>query len=39
MLMYKVGVSSIIFIFYKIRLKGYSVDINKTLMFIGGYEK
>ena len=26
------------FIFYKIRLKGYSDDLVKTLMFIGGYE-
>ena len=39
MLMYKVGVSSITFIFYKIRLKGYSEDIIKPLMLIGGYEK
>ena len=39
MLMYNVGVSSIIFIFYKIRLKGYSDDIVKTLVFIGGHVK
>ena len=39
MLMYKVDVSSIIFIFYMIRLKGYSTDIVKTLVFIDGYVK
>ena len=38
MLMNKVGVSSIIFQIYKIRLKEYSDDIVKILMFIGDYE-